>query len=164
MSKQGLTQVGLAKVIGVRRQVVSGALAGTKGIPRAWLKPIAAALNIQESDLLRGIDWRPGKGRPSRTGPPPPKPKRKERTEDVALRQRLRHLIQSRRLTQREVACGIGVSRACVNKVLAGRMAVPPAWLKPLACLLSIEVSEVLRGTGWTKHQRGLARHNRRHA
>lgn len=150
LKERRLTRTALAQAIGVSVSSVSGALSGKDSVPMAWLPHVAAALSTTEGELLAGIEWRPRRGRPRRTGSPPPRLKRKERPGDAALRARLRQLMQSRQLRQRDVASAIGVTPCSVSDILTGRMALPPAWLVPLASLFKLTISQMLRGLQWS--------------
>lgn len=145
--KGGLTQRALARAIGITQSALSQALSGENSIPRAWLPQLAPALGTTVGKLLKGIEGRPRRARPSR-----PKRTRKERQRpvDEALRLRLQGLIKAQGGTQKAIAVGLGVTPASVSQVLTGKMALPAAWLKPLAGLLHTTVTLLLQGTAWS--------------
>jgi transcriptional regulator with XRE-family HTH domain len=164
LKQRGVTQRRLAEQIGVTKQVISSALSGATSLPRAWIPQLAIALNVTERQLVQGICWTPRRGRPRRTGPPPPKSRRRESPSEKALRLRLRSLLAERKLTRQQIAVAIGVSRASVDCVLAARMALPSAWLEPLAAALKLTPSQITRGTGWAPRTQGKPQKKRRYA
>lgn len=164
LKQRGMTQRQVAELIGVTAQTVSSALSGAASLPPAWLPQLAVALNVTVNQLVQGSNWKPHRGRPRRTGPPAPKSQRRESISEKALRLRLKSLLAERKLTQQELAASIGVTRGAVACVLAARMALPPAWLEPLAAALNLTASQVTRGTGWAARMHGKPRQNRRHA
>jgi transcriptional regulator with XRE-family HTH domain len=159
-----LSQAALAEAIGVAHAMVSSVLSGWKRLPPAWLPQLTGALNMNEAELLRGVQW--GLRRRSARGAVVRRPlsRRRETPQDRALRARLRGLLSSRNLTQKQVADAIGIAGPMVSKVLAGVRALPPAWLTPLASLLDLTIPQILKGTAWTRHKRGPVRKNRHHA
>ena len=164
LKQRGMTQRRLAEQIGVTKQVISSALSGATSLPPAWIPQLAIALNVTEKQLVQGIYWKPRRGRPRRTRPPPPKSQRRESTPEKALRLRLRTLLAERKLTQQQVAVAIGVSRASVACVLYARMALPSTWVEPLAAVLKLTASQITRGTGWAPRKRGKPHKKRCHA
>lgn len=157
LRKAGFTHARLADAIGVSRAAVSQSLAGSRSLPRAWLPQIAAALGTSREELLRGVEWKPG--RRKRDGP---RPKREERKEELALRTRLRQLFREHNLTQDQVAAAIGVTRPAVSAVLTGVRALPPPWLKVLASLLNMTVPKMLQGIAWEPRKRAVRKNRRR--
>lgn len=150
LTAKGITRTKVARTIGVTKSTVSDVLNGARGLPSSWLPYIADLLEVSVEALLAGLDWPASKRshpRPERK--PRARKPRQENDPERAVRMRLRMLLLAHSRTQTELARHIGIARSCVSQVLAGTMALPPAWMPRLSTFLHLTPEEILDDIPW---------------
>lgn len=78
-----------------------------------------------------------------------------EKSEDFALRQRVRELMEDADMNKRVLSKKIGRVQRRVTSFLNGRMRAPGTWIAPLSKALDVTAEQLLEGTGWTARKRG---------
>ena len=88
------------------------------------------------------------------------KVRRRERPEDIALRLRIRELLDQQGLQQKIVAANLGVQNSAVCMALKGDIQVPPAWISRLSRLLDVAMEDITKG--WRPRRGGCDKGEKR--
>ena len=154
LTLRGLRQRDVVQALGVQRGNVCNVLSGEMALPPAWVPTLSGLLQVPTHEIVG--DWKPRRpGQRSAQGlvrrvrvRRRAKSKRTmgERPFEVAIRTRLRSLMDATGVPQIDIARNLNVNRSVVSNVFCNWIALPRAWFRPLAKMLGITQRKLLAG------------------
>lgn len=131
IAEKKLQHKDIAAVIGVHPANFTAVLTGWKQLPKAWINPLAALLEVTPDTLRKA--WRPWRSLRQYSAILP--------QEEQHVRHVLQELMQERRVRQKDLARAINVKQCDVSRILTGRRRIPSYWHEPLARFFNVPIA-----------------------